>query len=195
MLMVLFLSLLRCLFLTVDFWWPLAGLLSLSFNKIELNWIIVHCFVFPCCCLDYFSFAQRVKPRLGCLEFFSRVFGVVFHGWTTDHRPQLWVAHPRLHRRPRRFFFIGCTVAEFQNCSLFNSFLLSFSYSTAVTVLYTPLFCLKPCGWILFCVCLLRAWCSLVLAQQFFLLRSVSLLVIFFVISPFSYQSLVGVGP
>ena len=59
------------------------------------------------------------------LEFFSRVFGVVLHGWTTDHRPQLWVVHPRLHWRPRRLFLSG-TVAEFQIYSLFNpSFLVS----------------------------------------------------------------------
>ena len=103
--------------------------------------VIVHCFVFPCCCLDNFSFAQRVEPRLGCFRFFSRVFGVVFHGWTTDHRPQLWVAHPRLHRRPRRFLFllgvrllsskiILCLIlpSEFQlsyrcYCSLYSTFL------------------------------------------------------------------------
>ena len=75
------------------------------------------------------------------LEFFSRVLGVVFRGWTTDHRPQLWVAHPRLHRRPRRFLFLSgvrllsskiilylILPSEFQlsyrcYCSLYSTFL------------------------------------------------------------------------
>ena len=90
--------------------------------------------------LGYFSFAQRVEPRLGCFRFFSRVFGVVFHGWTADHRPQLWVALPRLHLRPRRFFFYRVRLlssklilylilpSEFQlsyrcYCSLYSTFL------------------------------------------------------------------------
>ena len=102
--------------------------------------VIVHCFVFLVAAWIISVLLRESNHGLDVLEFFSRVFGVVFYGWTTDHRPQLWVAHPRLHRRPRRFFLSGVRLlsskiilylilpSEFQlsyrcYCSLYSTFL------------------------------------------------------------------------
>ena len=97
------------------------------------------------------SFAQRVKPRLGCFRIFFLGFSALFF---TGER--LITVHSSGSCTPDSIgdlvdFFLWGAVAEFQ--VYFLSFLLSFSFPTAVIVLDTPLFCLKLCGWIFFCVC------------------------------------------
>ena len=82
--------------------------------------VIVQCFVFPCCCLDNFSLVQRVEPRLGCFRIFFSGFRCCF-SWVDDWSPSTALGStPQTPSETSPIFFIGCTVAEFQNLFLFN---------------------------------------------------------------------------
>ena len=120
--------------------------------------------------LGYFSFAQKVNPRLGCVRIFFSGFRRCFL-WVDDWSPS--IALGRAPQTPLEIspIFIGCgcrvpkiilyliLLSEFQlsyrcYCSLYSTFLFE--------TLWLDFFC------VCVCVCLWRAWCSLVLAQQFF---------------------------
>ena len=95
---------------------------------------------------------RKLNPRLGCFGFFSRVFGVVFHGCTTDHRAQPLGNPPQTPLKTSSTLVIG-TVAEFQNYLLFNpSFWVS---AIIMLLLFLILSFLFESSWldIFACVC------------------------------------------
>ena len=147
------------------FWWVFVGYKRLFLSE-DLQpchaWVIVLCFSSRL--LGYFSFAQRVKPRLGCVRIFFLGFSALFF-----MGGRLMTVHSSGSCTPDSigdladfFFFIACDCrvpkfilylilpSEFQlsyrcYCSWYSPFLFE--------TLRLDTF---------WCVCLWRAWCSLV---------------------------------
>ena len=90
------------------------------YNLVTRELFIVHCCVFPRCCLANFSFAQRVEPRLGYFKIFFLGFLALF-----SMGARLITVYSSGSRTPDSIgdlvdIFLSGAVAKFLNYFLFN---------------------------------------------------------------------------
>ena len=167
-------------FVLMSFCWVQAPVSFGGFTALSrLRYCSLLCF--SSLLLGYFSFAQRVEPRLGCVRIFFSGFRRCFP-WVDD-----WSPSTALGRAPQTpldtlpiFFFYQVRLRSSKIYSLFNP---SFWVSAIVPLLLFLILHFSiwnlVAGYLFVCVCDVLG-VALFRLSSFFLLRSVSLSAFFF---------------